>query len=70
MRSISNDEPSTVELLLQLGANVNSTGGNDTTPLMCAVYSRKGQCIEMLVTAGADVNLKMEGGVSAMFFYH
>ncbi|KAL5344828.1 hypothetical protein ACLOAV_010225 [Pseudogymnoascus australis] len=68
MRAVSYGEPSTVELLLQLGANVNSSGGNDTTPLMCAVYSREGQCVEMLVTAGADVNLKMEGGVSAMFF--
>jgi hypothetical protein len=44
MRSVSDGGPSTVELLFQLGANVNSTGGNDTTPLMCVVYSRKGQC--------------------------
>ncbi|KFY01316.1 hypothetical protein O988_02814 [Pseudogymnoascus sp. VKM F-3808] len=68
MRAVSDGELSTVELLLQLGANVNSTGDNDTTPLMCAVYSRKGQCVELLVTAGADVNLKMKGGVSALFF--
>ncbi|KFY52493.1 hypothetical protein V496_08416 [Pseudogymnoascus sp. VKM F-4515 (FW-2607)] len=68
MRAVSYGEPSTVELLLQLGAKVNSSGRDDITPLICAVYSRESQCVEMLVTAGADVNLKMEGGVSAMFF--
>ncbi|KFZ13135.1 hypothetical protein V502_06758 [Pseudogymnoascus sp. VKM F-4520 (FW-2644)] len=54
MRAASDGEPPTVELLLQLGASVNSTGGNDKTPLMCAFYSHKGQCGEILVTAGNE----------------
>ncbi|KFZ23169.1 hypothetical protein V502_02352 [Pseudogymnoascus sp. VKM F-4520 (FW-2644)] len=53
---------------LRLGADANSTGGSDVTPLMCAVDTGNGQCVEMLVTGDADVNLKMEDRLSAIYF--
>lgn len=68
MRAIYDGEPSTVQLLLDLGADVNSPGGRNTTPLMCAVQSRKVHCVRMLVAEGANVNLLDEDGVSAVNF--
>ena len=68
MRAICHGNTLAVELLLRLGANANSKGANDITPLMCAVGSRNGQCVELLVNAGADVKLKMEDGLSAIYF--
>lgn len=67
MRAVCEGEVSTVRLLLDLGANVNSRGGHDRTALMCAVESRKTQCVEMLIEAGADVKLLDRDGASALY---
>ncbi|KFY32242.1 hypothetical protein V493_00375 [Pseudogymnoascus sp. VKM F-4281 (FW-2241)] len=68
MRAACHGNTSAVELLLRVGADANSKGANDITPLMCAVGSRNCQCVELLVNAGADVKLKMEYGLSAIYF--
>ena len=67
MRAVCNGEVSTVQLLLKLGAGVNSPGGNNTTPLMCAVQSRRVRCVKILLEAGADTNLLDKEGVLAAY---
>jgi ankyrin repeat protein len=67
MRAICDGGISTVQHLLDLRAGVNSRGGYDRTPLMCAVKNHKVQCVKMLIEAGADVTLVDEDGVSALY---
>ena len=51
-----------VELLIQEGADVNSTIGFYQTPLIKAVYSRHANIVELLIKSGADVNVPDENG--------
>lgn len=55
MRAVYEGEACIVELLLELGANVNARGRDGDTALMCAVAYRETKCVEILLKAGADV---------------
>ena len=58
-------DPSTVELLVQAGAEVNIQHGlNNVTPLISAAYDAKKLAI--LLKAGADVNARDDSGESAL----
>ncbi|KAF9777775.1 hypothetical protein IL306_004320 [Fusarium sp. DS 682] len=50
-----------VQTLLKLGADPNSLGGELDFPLEYAARSCPGQVVEILLEAGADVNLRSEG---------
>ena len=45
-----------VDLLIQAGADVNSTSSTGYTALMHAIENNEVKCMEMLVGAGANVN--------------
>ena len=45
-----------LEFLINKGADVNETGPNGMTVLMCAAQNGHVDCVESLVNAGADVN--------------
>ena len=49
-------------LLVDAGANVNvKTSGKYASPLIAAACLGQKKCVEYLIRAGADVNLKAEG---------
>lgn len=43
--------------LLDTGADPNATDSDGASALLCAIYNREEECAEMLVTAGAAVNV-------------
>jgi ankyrin repeat protein len=60
--ALSNGEYEIAKLLIEKGANVNSTQSDGSTPLHLAIYSIKYEIIELLVQKGADLNSKDEYG--------
>lgn len=70
-RAARDGEPSTVDLLLGLGASVDAAGSHQRTALMIAIERRHLQIVEILLAAGADVNLADLDGETVIFFsYH
>ncbi|KAJ1691838.1 hypothetical protein LUZ63_015993 [Rhynchospora breviuscula] len=51
-------QTSTVEVLLQHHADVNSATSTDYTPLFSSVFAGSLECTKLLIKAGADLNLK------------
>ena len=47
---------SSVRLLIQAGADVNTRRRDGYTALMCAAENGHDDCVELLIRAGADVN--------------
>jgi len=51
-----------VRILLRHGANPDSRGRRDKTPLFCALLTRRTDIVETLISAGARVNLHTQDG--------
>ena len=49
--------------------NVNSDGFGGKTPLMQCLDNSQPDCAEMLIEAGADVNITRDGNVPTALFY-
>ncbi|XP_011495807.1 PREDICTED: ankyrin-1-like [Ceratosolen solmsi marchali] len=56
------------ELLLQMGAEVNSEMQGGETPLIIAVLSKRMALVQLLLDRGADVNAKTLWGKSALHY--
>ena len=57
-----------VKLLLERGANVNTTDNRGVSPLFIAIFSQDYLLFRMLINAGASVNHKLPSGVSMLRF--
>ena len=55
-----------VELLINKGADVNSTDEKGQTALLCSARSGKFDCMEIMLKAGADVNICDDVGWTAL----
>ena len=55
-----------VQLLLESGADVNSTGTHGTTALHFASLNGHDACIQLLLKSGADVNAICENDVTPL----
>lgn len=53
-----------VELLLEAGAAVDALALNEATPLMRAIQSSRPSCVDVLLKAGADVNVVNKTGLT------
>ncbi|KAJ3687193.1 hypothetical protein LUZ61_016357 [Rhynchospora tenuis] len=51
-------QASTVEILLQHHADVNSATSTDYTPLLSSIHADSLECTKLVIKAGADLNLK------------
>ena len=65
----------TMKLLLALGVDVNGFEGEQAsglTPLIAAASANKLEAVELLLARGADVNLRLRRGQTALMFasYH
>ena len=56
----------TVKFLLESGADVNKTTGTGWTPLLTAVVGDQCDCAEILIKAGAGVNVEVSSGCVAL----
>ena len=56
-----------VSQLLRHKPDVNAKGFCSFTPLHCAAYSSRGECIDMLLAAGAWVNERDSAGETALY---
>jgi ankyrin repeat protein len=60
-------DPSMVRELLEKGADVNvQTSISGETPLIAAAYAGRLETVEMLIKAGANVNIRAKNGKSAL----
>ena len=50
------------------GANINCRDNHKRTPLLCAVSANKGEIVKWLVELGADVNMRVGLGYSALTY--
>jgi ankyrin repeat protein len=59
-----------MQLLLAAGADVNNRDDvvNEWTPLVHAVHKRQTRAVRLLLEAGADPDLRMGGGATALMF--
>jgi len=57
-----------VKLLLERGANVNTTDNRGVSPLFIAIFSQDYLLCRLLINAGASVNHKLPSGVSMLRF--
>ncbi|KAH9209268.1 ankyrin repeat-containing domain protein, partial [Leptodontidium sp. 2 PMI_412] len=62
--SIGSD--SHVEILLNLGAQVNVCAGLHWTPLMVAVYNKYSETAKILIAHGADLEAKSADGETVL----
>lgn len=67
--NVSISRPQVLKVLLEAGANVNSKGENETTPLLYAAGWSiiPIETVKMLLDAGADVTAKNDEGKDALF---
>ena len=68
MRAACRGQYKCVEVLLQAGADVNSTDETGKTALIKAVITDQDQCVNLLIDAGADVNITTKKGNTALMF--
>lgn len=63
LREAQRDNLDVVERLIAEGANVNAANQNGETTLMLTVQQRRGNIVKMLITEGADPEIRiiMEG---------
>ena len=66
--AVRTDDLNRVIKLLAKGADVNTKGLADTTPLMFATMSGYEQTVKVLLAAGADVNAQNVEGTTAIMF--
>ena len=69
MFAISNGNRSTVEALLNAGANVNASDEQGMTPIILAAIQWGGDhvaCLQLLLDAGAEVNARKKDGLTAL----
>ncbi len=66
LRSAADGDVSSVEQLLQTGADVNALDGDGRTPLIHAAANGHTQVVGALLDAGADANASDFGGFSAL----
>ena len=60
--------PEVIKKLIKAGADVNEADEDDVTALICSANSPVGwKCIEILVEAGANVNMKCDGKTPLMW---
>ncbi len=57
--------PDLARLLLERGADVNTTGHRGWTPLMSAVAENNEEMARLLIDRGADPTIKTDKGISA-----
>ena len=56
MRAVMRNKPKVVELLVELGADLNAPDGEGFTPLMEAIINNNLEMVELLVKLGADID--------------
>ena len=56
---VYSNDPKKVAFALNLGANINFKSNIDITPLHWAAYKINKELVEILISAGADVNSEM-----------
>ncbi|KAH7377143.1 ankyrin repeat-containing domain protein [Plectosphaerella cucumerina] len=65
IHAVLDGEPSTVQLLIRLGVDVDCRCDHGRTALIWAAEALNSQCVAMLLEAGADINVTDDDGVSA-----
>ncbi len=68
IRASSSGDSSTVQKLINEGANVNEADSRGYTPLMHAVWSRDVETVQVLLNKGVDVNAKDKNGYTALLW--
>jgi ankyrin repeat protein len=68
IRASSSGDSSTVQKLINEGANVNEPDSRGYTPLMHAVWSRDVETVQVLLNKGVDVNAKDKKGYTALLW--
>jgi len=58
----------TVQILIELGCDIEQYDNEQMTPLMCAASVGVGQVVKELIKSGADVNAQNESGESAIHY--
>lgn len=68
MYAAANDRLSAIETLIRKGADVNAQSDIGETALICAVRYGRGDpaIVRMLIEAGANINIVMNGGDNAL----
>ncbi|MCL4361223.1 ankyrin repeat domain-containing protein [Candidatus Dependentiae bacterium] len=62
------NDPFLVALLIRFGIDINKTSFNGYTPLILACRQQKWETCEVLISAGADVDLKDKFGKTALIY--
>ena len=68
IKASENGDSSTVQKLLNEGANVNESDNTGMTPLMHALQNNNTALVEYLLKKGANVNIKNKYGYTALYY--